>query len=423
MLRERIAQELEDARRRTEALLAPVDEARLCAQHDALMSPLAWDYAHIGAYEEIWLAMQAGGESAEDPRLLARYDAFENPRAARGQLDLLDRAQTRSYRDRVRARVLRVLERADFASVELLRDGYVYRMVVEHEHQHCETILQALQMLPGGYKPPLPALPPGREVKLDMVHVPAGRALLGDDAHAPWDNEHPAHEIAWPAFRIDRFPVTCGQFLAFIDDGGYARRDLWSEQGWPWREQSGARAPKHWRREDGAWLTSRFGHTVSVREDEPVVHVCWYEAEAYARWAHKRLPTEAEWEIAARWDPAAGRMRRYPWGDEAPDTARANLDQWAFGPAPVGAYPRGASALGCEQMVGDVWEWTSSDFGGYPGYRAFPYREYSEVFFGPAYKVLRGASWAARGSVGRACFRNWDYPTRRQIFSGLRCEM
>jgi iron(II)-dependent oxidoreductase len=152
-----------------------------------------------------------------------------------------------------------------------------------------------------------------------------------------------------------------------------------------------------------------------------VQHVCWYEADAYARWAGKRLPTEAEWEKAAAWDPETGTSRRYPWGDAAPTAAQANLGQRHLQPAPVGAYPAGASPLGCHQMLGDVWEWTSSDFSAHPGFRSFPYREYSEVFFGSGHKVLRGGSWATDPTAVRTSFRNWDLPIRRQIFAGLRC--
>jgi iron(II)-dependent oxidoreductase len=153
----------------------------------------------------------------------------------------------------------------------------------------------------------------------------------------------------------------------------------------------------------------------------PVCHVCYHEAEAYATWAGKRLPTEYEWEAAASWDPATGSARAFPWGDEPVTPQLANIDQLSFDVAPVGAYPHNVSALGCYGMIGDVWEWTSSDFHGYPGFEAFPYPEYSQVFFGPEYKVLRGGSWATRPGAIRNTFRNWDYPIRRQIFSGFRC--
>jgi iron(II)-dependent oxidoreductase len=180
-------------------------------------------------------------------------------------------------------------------------------------------------------------------------------------------------------------------------------------------------APKHWRRDGAGWCARTFDRDEPLPPDHPVCHVCWFEAEAYAHWAGKRLPSEVEWEVAATWDPATASARRYPWGDEPPTPELANMDQLRFGTAPVGAFPRNVSPLGCVGMIGDVWEWTSSDFTPYPGYATFPYREYSEVFFGPTHKVLRGGAWATRAHVARATFRNWDFPVRRQIFAGFRC--
>ena len=236
----------------------------------------------------------------------------------------------------------------------------------------------------------------------------------------PWalDNERPEHAVFVPDFFIDRAPVTNHQYQEFIDDGGYHDSRHWSESGWKHRMTADLTGPMHWCG-DGTYV--RFGRREPIAPDEPVVHVCWYEAEAYAAWAGKRLPTEAEWEKAARHDPLTGRSRRYPWGDDDPGPAHANLGQRHLSPAPAGAYPRGASPAGVHQLIGDVWEWTSSPFGGYPGFRAFPYREYSEVFFGDQYRVLRGGSFGSDASACRGTFRNWDFPIRRQIFSGLRC--
>jgi iron(II)-dependent oxidoreductase len=423
-LKQRIARDLADAHARTDVLLAPVDDARLHAQHDPIMSPLVWDYGHIAVYEELWLVQQLGGAAPIDAARMHHYDAFENPRRVRASLPLLSRAEVAGYRAAVDDRTLALLDEADLdgGAEPLLRDGYVYDMIVQHEHQHCETLLQTLQLIQGGYGVALPPLPePVREVRLDSVAVPAGRYSIGDDSHAPYDNEHPTAWVELDGFRIDRFPVTSGQYAEFIADGGYARASLWSPEGWAWLQETGAEAPKHWRRVDGAWWTDRFGTVQPVDMRTPVMHVCWYEAQAYCAWAGRRLPTEAEWEVAATWDSAAQCKRRYPWGDDAVGPRHANLDQRLYGAAPVGAYPAGASAFGCEQMIGDVWEWTASDFLPYPGFAAFPYRQYSDVFFGSEYKVLRGASWAARASVSRATFRNWDYPIRRQIFAGFRC--
>jgi iron(II)-dependent oxidoreductase len=268
-------------------------------------------------------------------------------------------------------------------------------------------------------------LPPARAVARDMVKVPGGPFRMGwQRAGFAYDNELPPHAVEVPAFRIDRFPVTHGDFLAFLEDGGYARRELWAAEGWELRETEGLGAPRHWRRAAGGGWEARFMDRVlplPAVADRPVAHVCYWEADAFARWAGKRLPTEAEWEKAALWDPAAGAARPWPWGEQPPTPERANLDQLGFAPAAVGAYPRGASAYGVEQLVGDVWEWTSTAFGGYPGFVAYPYDDYSKTWFGGDYRVLRGGSWATRPAVARGTFRNWDFPIRRQIFAGFRC--
>jgi iron(II)-dependent oxidoreductase len=245
---------------------------------------------------------------------------------------------------------------------------------------------------------------------------------MGTDTE-PWalDNERPAYRVDVPAFWIDTTPVTNAAYTAFIDAGGYDDPRWWTPEGWQHRLEAALVAPQFWRRDGDRWLRRRFGVVEPVPGDEPVQHVCWYEADAYARWAGKRLPTEAEWEKAARHDPTSDRSRRFPWGDEDPTPAHANLGQRHLQPAAAGACPAGASAYGVRQLIGDVWEWTSSGFHPYPGFAAFPYREYSEVFFGGDYRVLRGGSWATDEAATRATFRNWDHPIRRQIFAGFRC--
>ena len=255
-----------------------------------------------------------------------------------------------------------------------------------------------------------------------MVRIEAGRYPLGtDDRSEAYDNERPRHLVDLDAFEIDVHPVTSGHYREFIAAGGYDREDLWSGEGWAWRHEAGLSAPAYWFQRDGEWWERSMDLERPVDPLRPVCHVCYWEAEAFSRWAGKRLPNEAEWEVAAIVDPATGAATRFPWGDEAPGPLTANVDQLAFDTAQVGAYPTGASPSGCLGMIGDVWEWTSSAFAGYPGYRTFPYPEYSEVFFGTEYRVLRGGSWATRAGAIRGTFRNWDYPIRRQIFSGIRC--
>jgi gamma-glutamyl hercynylcysteine S-oxide synthase len=418
--------ELEEARERTRFLLEPVSEAGLVAQHDQIMSPLIWDYGHIGNYEELWLLHKAHGKILSKRELYDMYDASLHPREERPSLSLLDRKDADLYLDAVRKAVLETLEEANLDGDDpLLKNGFVYSMIIQHEYQHNETMLQTLQLKKGeGYKPESRVeLPAGSAPKRETIHIPGGEFVMGtDDRARALDNERNAHVVALPGFLIDATPVTNGAYLRFVEDGGYEKRELWTERGWEYIKEERISAPKHWYQpEPHSWWTERFGFDEPLAPAAPVVHVSWYEADAYTRWSGKRLPTEAEWEKAASWDPDTETKRLYPWGDEAPTPARANLDQLAFRTAQVGAYPEGASAYGVLGMIGDVWEWTSSNLYAYPGFEAFPYREYSEVFFGPDYKVLRGGSWATRPGAMRNTFRNWDYPIRRQLFCGFRC--
>jgi iron(II)-dependent oxidoreductase len=421
-----IVTELQEARERTRFLLEGVSEKDLAVQHDPIMSPLIWDYGHIGNYEELWLLQKAHGKVLSKRELYDMYDASLHPREERPSLNLLDWASANRYLDAVRKAVLEVLEDANFdADDPLLKDGFVYNLIIQHEHQHNETMLQTLQLKKGeGYKPEARVeLPAGGTIKEEMVTVPGGEFIMGtDDRVRALDNERTAHIMYLPDFLIDTTPVTNAAFAEFVEDGGYERPELWKSAGWEYIKEESIGAPKHWYQpEPHSWWTERFGFDEPLNPAAPVVHVSWYEADAYARWTGKRLPTEAEWEKAASWDPLTGTKRLYPWGNDEPTAAHANLDQLSFSPAEVGAYPAGASAYGALGMIGDVWEWTSSDLHAYPGFEAFPYREYSEVFFGPDYKVLRGGSWATRPGAMRNTFRNWDYPIRRQLFVGFRC--
>ncbi|MFK8908959.1 ergothioneine biosynthesis protein EgtB [Streptomyces sp. YS-3] len=422
-LRLRALTALTAARARTATLTSCVDDHDLTAQHSPLMSPLVWDLAHIGNQEEQWLLRAVAGREAMRPEIDSLYDAFEHPRAARPSLPLLSPAEARRYAAEVRGRALDVLESTPMEGGPRLVDaGFAFGMVAQHEQQHDETMLITHQLREGPAALSAPEPPDGSTADLPgEVLVPGGPFTMGTSAE-PWalDNERPAHHRIVPAFHLDTTPVTCGAYLRFIEDGGYTDERWWNPKGWAMVRRNGLTAPLFWRREGGQWLRRRFGVTEPVPLDEPVLHVSWYEADAYARWAGRRLPTEEEWEKAARYDPASGRSRRYPWGDADPTSDRANLGQRHLRPAPAGAYPAGASPLGVRQLIGDVWEWTSSDFMPYPGFVAFPYREYSEVFFGPDHKVLRGGSFAVDQVACRGTFRNWDLPVRRQIFAGFR---
>jgi gamma-glutamyl hercynylcysteine S-oxide synthase len=362
---------LEAARDRTLALVAGIGDRDLARVHSPIMSPLVWDLGHIAAYEDLWLAHRLGGLPLLRPQLAEVYDAFETPRAVRGEVEALGAADARAYLGEVRSR-----------SAELLRergpgDGLICEMVVRHELQHGETMRQTMAiagLLPAG-EPPLGPQPEPE----GWSEVPAGPFTMGAPSKGfAYDNERPRHTVELPAFRIAQRPVTNASWMHFSEGGGYERREWWSDEGWAWKQEDDI--THHPDAADG-------------HPQAPASHVSWFEADAFARAHDARLPSEAEWERAATWDQAA------PGAPERTDDA-----------------PRDAAIAG----VGRVWEWTSSCFGGYPGFRAHPYREYSEVFFGQRYRVLRGASWATDAHVASVTFRNWDLPQRRQIFAGVR---
>jgi iron(II)-dependent oxidoreductase len=355
-IRERLA----EARERTLELIEPLDDEQLNRVYSPILSPLAWDLGHIANFEELWLVRTIGEREPLNGDLGSFYDAIENPRKTRGELPILRGAELRGYMDDVRGRALDVLDSVEVgpgADDPLLRDGFVYELLLAHEQQHNETMLQLLQMV-DGYEPlrpvgTAPVVADGPE----MVAVTGGSHEIGALARGfAYDNERPRHEVELGPFEIDRTPVTNRAYTEFM-------------------EATGAEAPLYWEREGDEWVDTAMGRRSPLAPDHPVVHVSWEEADAFARWAGKRLPREDEWEAA-----------------------HGQLDS-----------------------LGQAWEWTSSDFLAYPGFEAFPYREYSEVFFGDEYKVLRGSAWATHPNVVRPSFRNWDLSQRRQIFAGLRC--
>jgi gamma-glutamyl hercynylcysteine S-oxide synthase len=355
-------------RERTLALVDPLADAELERVHSPIMSPLAWDLGHIAAYEDLWLAHRHGGLELLRPDLADLYDAFETPRAVRGEIEALGPAEAKEYMAAVSARTAQLLcERG-------LGDGVLCEMVTRHELQHSETMRQTMAIagLLSAEDVALrdAALDAPRDPEADWLELPAGSFAAGapPDGFA-YDNERPRHELELAAFAIARHPVTNASWMRFSEGGGYERREWWSREGWAWKEQFD------------------ITHHPSIPAGDPqapACHVSWFEADAFARAHDARLPTEAEWERAATWTR---------------DT--------------------GSAAAGIGAM-GRVWEWTASTFHGYPGFVAYPYREYSEVFFGEDYRVLRGGSWATHPRVGTLTFRNWDLPQRRQIFAGLR---
>jgi gamma-glutamyl hercynylcysteine S-oxide synthase len=390
-LKESIANRLDEARAHTLRLIEPLTEEQLNRVYSPILSPLIWDLGHIANFEELWLVQRIGGREPLRDELGSFYDAIEQPRKIRGELPILRAGEVRPYMEQIRERTLEVLEELDLDSGDpLLEEGFVYEMILAHEHQHNETMLQLLQMVEA-YEPVEVDGGPSSEPVTDgpeMVRVEGGRHEIGAGPQGfAYDNERPRHEVELAPFWIDRTPVTNAAYIEFL-------------------AETGAEPPMYWERDgEGGWVRTAMGRTEPVDPALPVIHVSGHEADAFARWAGKRLPTEAEWEAAS----------------SGADRDRANLDQLSFGCAPAGAYGDAPSRWGAVQMLGDVWEWTSSDFLAYPGFKAFPYPEYSEVFFGDTYKVLRGGAWGARRSVIRSTFRNWDLAERKQIFSGIRC--
>ncbi len=420
--------------------------------------PVIWHLAHIGVFEAYWLLQKLRGEPAPDGRYERIFDPIRTPREE--SKDLPTRREMESYLARVRSRALGALDSARFDSDDpLLCDGYVFKLVLEHERQHQETLAYLLQLLdpakkrrPAGSKfddakqlssskpasrdAAVAAAPAARFKAGSMIEVPACEFVLGARGgdRFVYDNEMPAHVVSLLAFRIDRAPVTNAEFAQFVADGGYARRDLWDGEGWAWREREGWEHPLYWLREGAShqsrsrsssdpssWRVRAMFGEEALPADHPVAGVSWYEAAAYARWAGKRLPTEAEWERAAAWDDEEGAGRLYAWGERGPADDLCNFDLRRWGTTAVGAHPAGASAAGCLDMTGNVWEWTSSKFAGYPGFRAFPYPEYSEVWFDEDHRVLRGGSWATGPSVLRTTFRNFFRRHFRIAFAGIRC--
>jgi len=412
---------LERTRSETETLLAPISDEMLVAQPGPRASPLVRDLAAVAYFEEAWVLRTVKGDPPIPSLHDAVYEAFERM-SPRGRAKALSPGDVRTYLADVRGRVLDFLQRVDLdAPNPLLKDGFVFGLVLQHELQRQEAMTETIQLQRDVEYPvsasDAPDRAPGGPAE---IRVPEGTFVLGA-IDEPWayDNELPAHEVDLSAFRIDRTPVTNALYAEFIEDRGYRNRGLWTDAGWEWRERESVSAPLYWERGVDGWDRVRLGRREPLPPTEPVQHVSWHEASAFAAWAGKRLPTEVEWERAASWHRREGKQR-YPWGREWTGF-EASLDRRRFSPAPAGSYAGGMSPVRCLQMAGDVWEWTSSTLVPYPGFLAFPYPEYTEVFFGDAYRVLRGGSWATGGLIARTTFRNWRTPETRQGFTGFRC--
>jgi iron(II)-dependent oxidoreductase len=419
-----------DARERTLALVADLDEAQLEVPLLALVNPLRWELGHVAFFYEACL-LQVLGRTAP---LLAEaenlYDSFIVDHDDRWSLPLPSRAHTLEYMQRVLDAVIERLAGHTPDAAET----YLYLLSVLHEDMHGEAFTYMRQTL--AYPPPcvggapadaLPEALGGGPCPGDVT-VPGGTFRLGATPDLPFlfDNEKWAHPVQVAPFCIARAPVTNAEFAAFVDAGGYERRQWWSYPGWVWKTKARVQHPLHWQRRGSDWLQQHFDMFVPLQPHAPVAQVTWYEAEAYCQWAGRRLPTEAEWEMAASAEPTpdgnsiGARKRRYPWGDEPPTPEQANLDTRFLGCVDVGAFAAGDSAFGCRQMAGNIWEWTADAFYPFPGYVVdYPYREYSAPWFGYR-KVLKGGAWATRARLAYNTYRNFFPPARHDVFAGFR---
>jgi ergothioneine biosynthesis protein EgtB len=411
-----LSDQLRDARRRTRALTSDLEGQQLFGPKYTIVNPVLWELGHVAWFQERWCLRLRPDESLSASLLEgsdALYDSAKVAHDERWDLPLPELSRTLDFQERVLEGVLARLARE--------RDdpwlAYFVQLAIFHEDMHAEAFHYTRQTL--GYTDPFgreasPAAGKDEQARGD-AEVPGGTYLIGASRNSGFhfDNEKWAHPVKLAPFRIARVPVTNEEFLGFVREGGYRRREWWSAQGWESKGEAGA--PRYWAQRDEQWLERRFSAWIPLQPDLPVMHVNWHEASAYCHYAGRRLPSEAEWEVAAS---LAGedRRRRYPWGDLS-EGGRANLG--AAGRVPVDRFPSGDSFGGCRQMIGNVWEWTSSTFAPYPGFVSDPYREYSEPWFG-THKVLRGGSFTTPARLIANSWRNFYTPERGDIFAGFR---
>jgi gamma-glutamyl hercynylcysteine S-oxide synthase len=412
---EQLAKWVVETRARTFALVDDLSDEQLMGPRLPIVNPMLWELGHVAWFQERWVLRRRGKPSLR-PDADSLYDSTAIPHDIRWDLPLPTRAETFAYAASVRDAV------ADFVAGHLTdEDRYFVEHTTYHEDMHDEAFTYMRQT--HGY--PAPAWLP-RQASLagslaGDVRFHGGRFMLGADPSEPFvfDNEKWAHPVDVSPFSISLAAVTQGDFAEFVDDSGYRSQEFWDEEGWRWREATRLEQPVYWRRDGDAWTRRDFDTWVALEPHRPVLHVGWHEARAYARWAGRRLPTEAEWEVAASSQPdLTGTKRRYPWGND-PGEVPANLGWKTAGTVEVAAWPDGATPTGCVQLLGNVWEWTESTFRPYPGFKADPYKEYSEPWF-ETHKVLRGGSWATTARLIRNTWRNFYTPDRRDIFAGFR---
>lgn len=412
---------LNAARARTLAFAGNLKSEQWLGPQLSIVNPPLWEIGHLGWFQEHWcLRYRADRPLARS--VLQQADALYNsaivPHDARWTLPLPPVDQTLAYLREVLDAVLARIERE--GATEHLR--YFVQLAVFHEEMHNEAFHYTRRTLGYGngksvQKPMVTSRPCTGDVRIS-----GGPFVLGAECsdRFVFDNEKWAHEIEVRPFGMARAAVSNAEFAAFVDDTGYQRRECWSDAGWHWRAQVNATMPVYWVKQGANWQVRYFDQTIPLAPNTAVIHINWYEAEAYCRWARRRLPTEAEWEFAAATTPGdLTRKRCYPWGDTPPTAEHANLFGVDSETVDVAAFSAGDSAWGVRQMFGNVWEWTADWFAPYPGFERDPYKEYSEPWFGN-HKVLRGGCYVTRASLLRNTWRNFYTPDRRDVLAGFR---
>lgn len=423
-----LADIVRDTDERTMALIAGLNDEQLMGTKLRIVNPMLWEIGHIAWFHENFILRMVDGKESVRADADTLYDSMAVAHDTRWDLPLPDLPTTRRYMEEIRDAIIDRLGDADMASV---RDSYFTQLVVFHQDMHNEAFTYTRQT--HGYPAPdigavdqMPAVDAGPYP--GDTNVPGGIHMLGAQPSDPYymDNEKWGHGFEVDPFTIARAPVTNEEYRAFVEDDGYRREELWTEQGWAWRQEAGADHPVYWRKSDDEWQVREWDVLVPLRLHAPVIHVNWFEANAWCTWAGRRLPHEAEWEVAASRapgpDPAhlKGPKTRYPWGDAPPEARQANLNGLRNGTVDVAAYPDGDSAYGCRQMMGNVWEWTRTGFLPFEGFVPDPYKDYSAPWMDGNHAVLRGGSWATRDRIVWNTFRNFYTPDRRDVLAGFR---
>jgi ergothioneine biosynthesis protein EgtB len=431
----------QQVRARTMQIVAPLETEDYVIQTAEFMSPPRWHIGHTSWFFETLLqAHQPGYRIYSEAYLFyfnSYYEGFGEriARPKRGTKSRPTVKDTVAYRKHIDEQMLSFLESLK-NKPELENVLSLVRLGLEHEMQHQELLVYDIKhLLCDQYDAPIKAAPAPSTKVAGMAEIEGGLFWLGYTNQSPkskvqslssqdfaFDNEKPAHQVFLQDYALDRAPVSNGDFLEFIRDGGYQNFRWWFSEGWEVVNGDDWRAPLYWELHDDQWMIRDFAglHAVESKANEPVCHVSFYEASAFAKWAGKRLPTEAEWEKAAAFDPKTGQQRAFPWGDDPPDESKANLfENGIWSPAPIGSFPAGQNAYGCQQMVGDVWEWTTSDYVPYPGFKS-EFDEYNDKWF-VNQKVLRGGSFATPQAHIRSTYRNFFHTNERWMTSGFRC--